>query len=201
MDPEWFARMEYEPIISKGKKTVLYISITTTEHIDGIAEEELSNLIRTEVKYNERLNEAPTVMKFVMDCLCERGLWMKDGNKLYPFAINVSIEMYTNPVKCAFTHLVGDGVKLKIKTTQRPSLYLSEANKERLRDKLDWLTVTDLEDYGASTSSVRARRSLAPACAAGSRFCCRRRARVPFRCGAASIAGWSTTQPRATASS
>ena len=92
-------------------------------------------------------------MKFVMDCLCERGLWMKDGNQLYPFAINVSIEMYTNLVKCAFTHLVGDGVKLKMKTTQRPSLYLSEANKERLRDKLDWLTVTDLEDYGASTSA------------------------------------------------
>ena len=97
MNPEWVSRMKCEPFISKGKKTVLYISITTTEHIDGIAEEELSNLIRTEVKYNERLNEAPTVMKFVMDCLCERGLWMKDGNKLYPFAINVPIEMYLNP--------------------------------------------------------------------------------------------------------
>eukprot|EP00665_Eupelagonemidae_sp_cell47_P007231 gene7231-559_t len=65
MNSEWVSRMKCEPFISKGKKTVLYISITTTEHIDGIAEEELSNLIRTEVKYNERLNEAPTVMKFV----------------------------------------------------------------------------------------------------------------------------------------
>ena len=56
MNPEWDSRMKCEPIISKGKRTVVYISITTTEHIDGIDKEELSILIRTEVKYNERLN-------------------------------------------------------------------------------------------------------------------------------------------------
>ena len=44
MNPEWVSRMKCGPFISKGKKIVLYISITTTEHIeiDGIAEEESS---------------------------------------------------------------------------------------------------------------------------------------------------------------
>eukprot|EP00665_Eupelagonemidae_sp_cell47_P011909 gene11909-4827_t len=42
MNPEWVSRMKCGPFISKGKKIVLYISITTTEHIeiDGIAEED-----------------------------------------------------------------------------------------------------------------------------------------------------------------
>ena len=35
MNSEWVSRMKCEPFISKGKKTVLYISITTTEHMSS----------------------------------------------------------------------------------------------------------------------------------------------------------------------